>query len=72
MIDVYKVARALIEFFEEDEEKRCSAQTPEWDKLTEVEKAAYSFVMDLNDCTEQDMLYIGAFLRGLLQVNNQK
>lgn len=61
MIDIYKVARALIEFFEEDEEKRFFAPTPEWDKLTEAEQAAYFFIMDLRDCTERDIRLFDAF-----------
>lgn len=72
MIDIYKVARALIEFFEEDEGQRCFAPTPEWDKLTEAEQAAYSFIMNLHDCTERDIRYIGAFLSGLLGKNNHR
>lgn len=66
MIDIYKVALALIEFFEEDEEKRCFAPTPEWDKLTNTEQSAYSFIMALSDCTERDIRNISAFSRGLL------
>ena len=45
MIDIYKVARALVEFFEEDEKDRGLIPTPEWDKLTEGERTAYSFVV---------------------------
>lgn len=66
MIDIYKVARALVEFFEEDEKDRGLVPTPEWDKLTEGELTAYSFVVDLNGCSEQSIKYVRAFLRGLL------
>ena len=72
MIDIYKVARALIEFFEEDEGKRCFAPTPEWDKLTEEEKAAYFFIKDLRDCTKRDIRLFDAFLSGLLRKNNHR
>lgn len=72
MIDIYKVARALIEFFEEDEAERAFCPTPEWDNLTEAEQAAYSFIMDLRDCTERDIRNIGAFLSGLLRKNNHR
>lgn len=72
MIDIYKVACALIEFFEESEEQRCFAPTPEWDKLTEAEKDAYSFIMNLHDCTEREFAYLGAYLGGVLRKNNHR
>lgn len=72
MIDIYKVARALIEFFEEDEDERAFCPTPEWDKLTEAEQDAYSFIMDLRDCTEREFAYLRAFLGGMLRKNNHR
>ena len=70
MIDIYKVARALVEFFEEDEKDRGFVPTPEWDKLTEGERTAYSFVLALNGCSEQNIKYCYALLRGLLNENH--